>query len=656
MCKNDVCPTVAFFPCVHSTTQHYKTRKRKMTVKGIICLLWTSLYFTTALRQSQTNTTDTFPAEEFQLEVMEHVDHLYVESIEDLIETTKVVHDTSPTFAEVLTYSNNASTLLDITKNEAGMEGPSFPQAPDVNGDVGPDEYVQMVNDDGAARIRIVSKITPGTVAKEVRLDAIFNAVKPPVGTFPCATGGGHGSVLYDHIANRWLFTESSRSGSALCVYYSTGSSPLGPFQIYQFVFPVLTYPKIAMWPNAYLIGGNETSTGSPNVAFYAIDRTAMLAGLTVASVRNAASVPLLAGYDFQLAVPVTLQGSTLPVARAPGVFLRHEDGEAHGGSLDKLTVMSIVLDFAHTTGTVSIQKLRITPYDSHLGGLSSNSAFVPQPSTNVKLNPQKELIMNRPQYRVFASHESIVSTWTVKGTGNRAAIRWMEIRRTPGGSGFWKIYQQGTYSPPANTAHRFIPSIAMNENGDISIGYSLSSSTVYPSIYAVGRLESDPVGEMTTGEMVLQLGSGSQKNTSDFGAYGSLSIDPVDDRTFWFTGAFTRSADTYSTRIVAFRLSRSPTRAPSTVLPTEAPVSKSPISTKTPVTFVPSSAPTICPRSTRCPKGRKGVDIWHEIFLLFCWNFRCVDEMEASRLIGTKGKSYGCGTCGTRNPHKEKV
>jgi hypothetical protein len=94
---------------------------------------------------------------------------------------------------------------------------------------------------------------------------------------------------------------------------------------------------------------------------------------------------------------------------------------------------------------------------------------------------------MNRLQYRRFADgHESLVANHTVGvgSSGNQAAIRWYEIRNL---SSTPTIYQQGTYA--ATTDNRWLGSMAMDQAGDIALGYSVSSSTVFPSIRYTGRL-----------------------------------------------------------------------------------------------------------------------------------------------------------------------
>ncbi len=58
----------------------------------------------------------------------------------------------------------------------------------------------------------------------------------------------------------------------------------------------------------------------------------------------------------------------------------------------------------------------------------------------------------------------------------------------------------------------------------------------MYPSIAATGRLAGDPLGTMGA-EDVLIAGGGSQFGSSSrWGDYSTMSIDPVDDCTFWYT------------------------------------------------------------------------------------------------------------------------
>jgi hypothetical protein len=95
-----------------------------------------------------------------------------------------------------------------------------------------------------------------------------------------------------------------------------------------------------------------------------------------------------------------------------------------------------------------------------------------------------------------------------------------------------------------------------MDKAGDIALGYSASSSTVKPSIRYTGRAASDTANTMQ-GENVLQAGNGSQlPNLSRWGDYGAMTVDPVDDCTFWFTSEYLKGNGTWnwSTRIGSFK------------------------------------------------------------------------------------------------------
>ena len=97
-----------------------------------------------------------------------------------------------------------------------------------------------------------------------------------------------------------------------------------------------------------------------------------------------------------------------------------------------------------------------------------------------------------RLQYRTFPTYESIVANHTVDAGGDRAGVRWYELRKPSGGA--WTIYQQGTYAPNDGD-HRWMGSIAMDAAGNIALGFSASSATTWPSIRYVTRNAGDPLG-----------------------------------------------------------------------------------------------------------------------------------------------------------------
>src|SRR5262249_768822 len=137
---------------------------------------------------------------------------------------------------------------------------------------------------------------------------------------------------------------------------------------------------------------------------------------------------------------------------------------------------------------------------------------------------------------------------------GSSTGIRWYEIR-SPGTTP--TIFQQGTYAPDAN--YRWMGSLAMDQSGNMGLGFSLSSSAAHPEIRYTGRLACDLPGTMTQGESTIIAGAGSQSGPfglTRWGDYSSISIDPADDCTFWYTNQYIPATGEFnwSTRIGSFK------------------------------------------------------------------------------------------------------
>ncbi len=160
-----------------------------------------------------------------------------------------------------------------------------------------------------------------------------------------------------------------------------------------------------------------------------------------------------------------------------------------------------------------------------------------------------------RLAYRNYGTHESLVTNQAVEAAPNIAGIRWWEIR-SPNSSPV--IYQEGTYAPGVSDGiHRWMGSIAMDNSGNMALGYSASNgTTTFPSVWYTGRLASDPLGTMPQGEASIVNGTGSQTGSQRWGDYTSMNVDPVDDCTFWYVNQWvpTTSSVGWQLRIGAFK------------------------------------------------------------------------------------------------------
>ncbi len=435
----------------------------------------------------------------------------------------------------------------DFATPTLNFEGTPFTgvRPPDTVGDVGLNHYIQIVNGSGGTPVAIYDK-AGNLIAGPFDLDSLWS------GGGACASGLGDPIVLYDTLADRWLLSEFATSGSHLCVYISQTPDPVsGGWYGYDFTTPNFPdYPKYAVWPDAYYVSSNEN-----NPAAYALDRSQMLLGLPATSQRFTA--PSLAGFPFQALTPGDLDGSTPPPAGSPGYFMRHRDDEVHDGSpnptADYLEIWEFHVDWS-TPANSTFQKvldLPVTEFDSDLCGLSSFFCF-PQPGTSTTLDPLREVIMWRLQYRNFGDHETLVGNLVtdVDGT-DHGGIRWFELRKT--GSNPWSLFQEGTFAPDA--AHRWMGSVAMDGGGNIALGYSVSDAiSIYPSIRYVGRLAGDPPGALPQGEYTIIAGSGFQSPSTRWGDYSAMSVDPADDCTFWYTNEYMPASGNWRTRIAAFK------------------------------------------------------------------------------------------------------
>ncbi|MEI2607956.1 MAG: hypothetical protein V9G20_04915 [Candidatus Promineifilaceae bacterium] len=417
---------------------------------------------------------------------------------------------------------------------------------PDTVGDVGPDHFVQMVNNNISSYIRIYNK-SGSLVAGPTILSSLGS------GGICVTEASGDPVVVYDEMADRWLLSEFTYPSNNLCVYISSGPNPVtSTWYRYLFTTPEFPdYPKYAVWADAYYVSSNENSP-----AVYAMDRANMLTGSpATAPIRRTASI--LNGFGFQALTPADHDGDTTPPADAPGYFMRHRDDEVHNSSSnnptqDYIEIWAYDVNWATPASSTFtlITTIAVAEFDSSLCGLVSFSC-IQQPGTNIRLDPLREVMMYRLQYRNFGTHEVLVGNFATDVNGaDRSGVRWFELRKS--GAGGWSLYQEGTFAPNSDSHSRWMGAIAMDGAGNIALGYNASSTTQYPSLWYTGRLATDPIGTMPQGEGVMVNGTASN-SSNRYGDYASMSVDPADDCTFWFTGEY-NSTSAWNTRIATFK------------------------------------------------------------------------------------------------------
>ncbi|NUS39697.1 MAG: hypothetical protein HOQ02_11830 [Lysobacter sp.] len=408
---------------------------------------------------------------------------------------------------------------------------------PDTTGAVGATQYVQVVN----SGLAIFDKATKNVVYGPVPTNTLWQTLGGPC----AADNDGDAVVIYDRAAQRWVISQFAVTAAPYyqCVAVSKTSDATGGYWLYAFnygsVFP--DYPKMGAWPDAYYITFNmfngNTFAGAKLCAY---DRAKMLTGAAATQ----QCFQLSTSYGGVL--PADVDGSTAPPAGSPNYLVNF------GAST--LNLWKFHVDWVNTANTTLTgpTSIPVATFATACGG----GTCVPQLGTSQKLDSLADRLMFRFAYRNFGTHESLVVTHSVKvGTTRRdpyVGVRWYELRN-PNGTPV--VYQQSTFSP--DNTYRWMASAAMDKQGNMAVGYSVSSSSIYPGIRYTGRLATDPLNVMQPESTIINgLGAQTGSNLARWGDYSTMTVDPADDCTFWYSTEYLRTngAFNWSTQIASFK------------------------------------------------------------------------------------------------------
>jgi len=467
---------------------------------------------------------------------------------------------------------------------------------PDTNGDVGPNHYVQSVNESFRVFDKSGNPLTPITT---------FNSFFAPLGGgTPCGNSQNRGDpfLFYDQIADRWVITDFAFPFPANsfweCIGVSQTSDPAGAYFLYALqVDPANPnrlgdYPKFGLWPDAYYLTMNEFTdfTTFNGVRVYALDRASMIAG----GPTNAVGFTIgLAGLgDSQSLVPASFRTGNPPPA-AEQEFLLAVDSMFPGVVLTQVHGWLFHVDFVNPeNSTLGVgpdhtpnAEITVAPFVQAWTAETFN--LVPQQGTKDRLDTLGYWLMTPVVYQNRNGTESLWADQTVmlNYPDGPTAIDWYQFDVT-GGNFPTTPVQQETWSNGNDGLWRWLPSIAVDQNGNTAIGYSTSSPSMFPSIRYAGRLASDPLNDLGQGEAIMTNGTGSQTDTfGRWGDYSMTTIDPADGISFWHTNEYyvTTSSLNWYTRVGKFQFpAASPTSTPT-----------------------PSATPTPTPRTTPTPRPR---------------------------------------------------
>src|SRR5712692_1496050 len=351
-----------------------------------------------------------------------------------------------------------------------GQAGAGWP--PDTNGDVGPNHYIQAVNSTFAIYSKTGTQLAAFTE----------NSLWAGAGT-PCdGDSQGDPVVVYDPIADRWILTNfafgvdihsNPVSPFYQCIAVSKTSDPVSGG---WFLYPIRTdtggtgtppvgtmndYPKFGIWTDClyYSANGFDQTGNFSGAEFGSFSRSDMYAGLPLTG-----SLGFIANTsDPFTMIPSNLSGpaGALPPPGTPNYYVS-ESNVGFGFEVRKFTPGTN----CGSGGTLSPSVL---VSQASYGGSGGN--VVPQPNTSNLLDALFDRLMQKVQYRIVGSAESL---WVVHSVGTTVEPQWAQIDVT-GGTISQTPVQQEIYAPDT-TLYRWMPSIAADKDGNVALGYSTSN------------------------------------------------------------------------------------------------------------------------------------------------------------------------------------
>lgn len=461
---------------------------------------------------------------------------------------------------------------------------------PDTSGAVGTTQYVQFVNGAFAVFNKSTGAVELGPVPG--------NLLWRSLGGNCVINNDGDPVVQFDKIASRWVLSQFSvNNGFSQCVAVSTTANATGTYHLYEFTYPAFNdYPKMGVWPDAYYVSFNvfnaqDRFIGSRVCAY---DRKKMLRGLPATQ-----QCFQLSSAFFGL-LPADLDGATSA--------LLDSQGNANGPAAPPADASNYFLALGRDSKSLDLWKFHVdwtSPANSTfgIGATRQPNATIPvarftlacngsgrdcvtQPGARdpEKLDTLGERLMFRLAYRRFPTHESLLVSHSVdSGPPNpRTAVRWYEIRNPNAATP--TVFQQSTYAP--DTKHRWMSGVAMDKAENIAVGYSASNTATFPGIRYAIRSSGDPVSTLGP-ETLLRAGQGTQRcklangrclcpmrnesgspivdstgrvrcdTVSRWGDYSTMTVDPNDDCTFWYSTEYQRATGAFNwhTRIGSFKL-----------------------------------------------------------------------------------------------------
>jgi len=370
---------------------------------------------------------------------------------------------------------------------------------------------------------------TGGLVMPQISLGSFWSALGA------AASGSFDPKILFDQYVDRWVAVSDSNSRSPqshVLVGISDTDNPTGTWNL----FAIKADPASTNWADYPGLGIDEANvyvtqnmfpntTGSTYAKFWVISKASMIAG---------------GALNMRTDVPTVLPGFTYQPCHSfdpspGGLNYLVSQGWDVGGTPRRLILVNRYVGVGAAAVLTELGFVEV-------GGYTFSTLDAPQKdcSTNISTNDPRLLNAVLRNGKVWTTHSVGVGATINPAPATRAEIAWHELDPTvaniPGPYSF--AIQDGRVGH-ATLAYYF-PSIAVNADECVALGFSGSDASTYASAYYTARSPLDPPGTMQP-VGTLHAGTASywkqySGTRNRWGDYSATVVDPVDDMTFWTT------------------------------------------------------------------------------------------------------------------------
>ncbi|MEO8413366.1 MAG: T9SS type A sorting domain-containing protein [Ginsengibacter sp.] len=377
---------------------------------------------------------------------------------------------------------------------------------PDCDGTVGLNEVVTATNE-----FVIVHAKNGGAVLSKVTFSAFFNT-----------SGMSDPYMQFDPYLNRyWISGISTGSPNKVFIAVSQTSDPQANWYRYSFTPSstddslLLDHPYLG-FDNRLLVVTGRKFPGAANFTgpiLFCFDKASIAAGNPIVFGTNAQTIEKTAA-DGDVPCPVTSLGLTSP---APVFYIVQEwNGSS---SAIRLSTITGTLPLLSWNTSIAVYPSGGTPWsDEQLGNLAPQLGESRKIAVNDSRISSAEMIHGK----IWCAHHI-----ALPASGfNHTAVQWWQLS-TSG-----TILQRGRIDDPDGLVSRYYPTIAVNDEENVIIGYTVSSPTTRINAAYSTRTASTAINT-TDDEYIFKGGISTYwkdygSGRARWGDYSHSAVDPV--------------------------------------------------------------------------------------------------------------------------------